>query len=405
VRAIPILIISDGPDRQTGLSRICRDLAVLLARMPEYRVATLGLGALGSRQLPFQQYAIQQTSQLLWGSNCIEHVWGDFAGRERGVVFTIWDASRLTWFGLPRTLPDGDLKSFLSSHHFAKWGYFPIDGYGPGGRLSGMTRDTIAGFDRVLTYTKWAEGVVRGSLGDDASNCRALTWLPHGLNLDRWTIRSRDEARLRMSASWHQHDVIVGINMTNQPRKDWGLAAATCAGLREKVRNLRLWWHTDLVERHWSLPALVTDFGLSDITEITTSLSDDDLAWAYNACDLVMLPSLGEGFGYPVFEALACGTPVLTGDYAGCADVLSQCWQGDNDGAHDFLIPPREYRLDTLYNVLRPVFAPEDWVAGAERIIAMLWERDALRASVAHLGWTNLYAVWERWFKEGVAIV
>lgn len=399
MKAVPILVISDAPDRSTGLSRICRDLCELLSHMPQYRVGSLGLGALGSRQLPWQQYAIQQTSQLLWGSNCIERVWSDFAGRERGIVFTIWDASRLTWFGLPGTLPDGDLKSFLASHHFAKWGYFPIDGYGPGGRLSGMTRDTIAGYDRVIAYTKWAEGVVRTSLGDDGAARRALTWLPHGLNLERWAIRDRQEARVRMTPQWHEHDVVVGVNMTNQPRKDWGLTAATCATLRTSVKNLRLWWHTDLAERHWSLPALITDFGLSDITLITSDLSDDDLAWAYNACDLVLLPSLGEGFGYPVFEALACGVPVLTGDYAGAADVIRQCWPEDGE-AEEFLVPPREFRLDTLHNVLRPVFAPEEWVTSATRSLGMLWKREALRASVAHLGWTNLASVWTRWFEE-----
>jgi glycosyltransferase involved in cell wall biosynthesis len=37
-----------------------------------------------------------------------------------------------------------------------------------------------------------------------------------------------------------------------------------------------------------------------------------DLAGAYNAMDVFVLPTKGEGFGMPLVEAQACGTPVIT---------------------------------------------------------------------------------------------
>jgi glycosyltransferase involved in cell wall biosynthesis len=40
------------------------------------------------------------------------------------------------------------------------------------------------------------------------------------------------------------------------------------------------------------------------------------LAAVYRRCDLVLQPSEAEGFGLPVAEALACGTPVLASDIA-----------------------------------------------------------------------------------------
>lgn len=39
---------------------------------------------------------------------------------------------------------------------------------------------------------------------------------------------------------------------------------------------------------------------------------DDDLPFVYGASKLFLFPSLSEGFGMPVIEAMACGTPVIT---------------------------------------------------------------------------------------------
>ena len=41
-------------------------------------------------------------------------------------------------------------------------------------------------------------------------------------------------------------------------------------------------------------------------------VSDEDKSALYSAADLFAFPTLYEGFGVPVLEAQACGTPVLT---------------------------------------------------------------------------------------------
>lgn len=53
----------------------------------------------------------------------------------------------------------------------------------------------------------------------------------------------------------------------------------------------------------------------------TGFVPDEQLALLYRRCALFAYPSLGEGFGLPVLEALAAGAPVLTSDRSSLPEV------------------------------------------------------------------------------------
>jgi glycosyltransferase involved in cell wall biosynthesis len=50
-------------------------------------------------------------------------------------------------------------------------------------------------------------------------------------------------------------------------------------------------------------------------------LSTHDLQLLYSTTDLFVFPSLYEGFGMPVLEAMACGAPVVTSNSTALAEV------------------------------------------------------------------------------------
>jgi len=56
--------------------------------------------------------------------------------------------------------------------------------------------------------------------------------------------------------------------------------------------------------------------------EIRGGLSDAQLAADLKQCDLVALPSIAEGFGLVILEAMACGVPVLCTTSTGGADFI-----------------------------------------------------------------------------------
>lgn len=53
-------------------------------------------------------------------------------------------------------------------------------------------------------------------------------------------------------------------------------------------------------------------------------VSDEDMPSAYSAADAFVFPSLGEGFGIPLIEAMACGTPVVASNVSCIPEVAGE---------------------------------------------------------------------------------
>lgn len=100
------------------------------------------------------------------------------------------------------------------------------------------------------------------------------------------------------------------------------------------------------------------------------SLTDDELARAYSGAEVLVYPSLYEGFGLPPVEAMACGCPVITTDHGSLQEVVG-----------DAAITVSGRDVDALRKALTavrdPVIRSKLIGAGLERAKVFRWERMA----------------------------
>lgn len=74
-----------------------------------------------------------------------------------------------------------------------------------------------------------------------------------------------------------------------------------------------------------ALLRLATRHGLTDRVIVLPPLNPADLTTVYRRARLLLFPSIAEGFGLPVLEALACGTPVLIADRSPMREIAGGC--------------------------------------------------------------------------------
>jgi glycosyltransferase involved in cell wall biosynthesis len=148
---------------------------------------------------------------------------------------------------------------------------------------------------------------------------------------------------------------------TLEPRKGHDLLLRALARMRLAVRHVV--FAGPLNGRAEELRRLAAGLGLEQRLTILGRVPDSVLAGLYRDAALLCMPSLSEGFGLPVLEALAAGVPVLASDVPAIREVA---------GDAAVLVPPGD--VDSLAGALERVLAND-------RLLSDLRRRGPARAS------------------------
>jgi glycosyltransferase involved in cell wall biosynthesis len=130
------------------------------------------------------------------------------------------------------------------------------------------------------------------------------------------------------------------------------------------IAGAKGWYYREIFAR-------VTALGLGERVILPGFVPSDDLPWWYRGAELFVYPSLFEGFGLPVLEAMACGTPSITSRASSLPEVA---------GDAAVLVDPND--TGQLARAMRQVLTTPELAgrlraAGPRRAALFSWDRTA----------------------------
>ena len=204
---------------------------------------------------------------------------------------------------------------------------------------------------------------VRELLGVPAARVHAV---PSGIDASRFAVPPKERLRARLSELGLQGRYILFVGNLI-PRKN-------VRRLLEAFRTVRAEAGVDLVLAGADLMGLPPAEGVRRFGE----LADDDLACLYAGAAALAFPSLYEGFGFPILEAMACGCPVVTSDRGSMREIGGEAVLGVNPES----VPSIAGGLLSVVTDARAAEALR--AAGRSRVKQFSWEQTA-RATLAVL--------------------
>jgi glycosyltransferase involved in cell wall biosynthesis len=163
-------------------------------------------------------------------------------------------------------------------------------------------------------------------------------YVPHGVDTSVYKPRNRNVAREQGGIPKDAFLVgMVAANKGRPSRKAFSQALQAFRQLLDKRENSYLYLHTQLNPNFAGgedLPALLD---VLEIPEDHVRKADqyamgfnpyppEAMAQLYSAMDVLLSPSMGEGFGIPILEAQACGTPVIVQDFSAMTELCGAGW-------------------------------------------------------------------------------
>ncbi len=150
--------------------------------------------------------------------------------------------------------------------------------------------------------------------------------------------------RDKLSTKWNPENRPFLLNLANTawPRKNFLFLIELLKDLKSQIPNILL----IQVGPIWSMEHKnkIAEYNLGHHIKHLENLSADEVVQLYQVADLYLHPSTYEGFGYPLLESVACGTPFLASNI----DVFSELLP-----AHKGLL---ELRPQTWTELIKTIF-------------------------------------------------
>ena len=286
--------------------------------------------------------------------------------------------------------------------------YSPVES----GPIAPEIMKRLGGVSRYVVFTEYGRREIESALrtvreNDPAFEFPNLEVIPHGVATEKFfPMPDKAEARRRMRLDDDAHrDAFIVLNANrNMPRKRIDLTIHGFALFaKDKPADVKLYLHMATEDTGWNVLILAKRYGIFDrliMTQADNSrptFSDEQLNYLYNACDVGITTTTGEGWGMPSFEHAATRAAQVIPRHTSLADlwkdaaefidpVMTLTWPGNLTHAH--------------------IVTPEGVAAALQRLYEDDAQRNALAAAAYHnatrpeLSWSAISSRWQRLFDE-----
>lgn len=209
-------------------------------------------------------------------------------------------------------------------------------------------------------------------------------YIPHGIEREMWKPTA---SGVRAQMSIPDDAFLVMMNAANikaphVDRKAWDANLRAFAAFAREHADVYLFLNTDPARYGgFPIPSFLKFVGLPEertrITDVMAYrnglISSETVAELYTAADVLLACSMGEGFGLPVAEAMACGTPAIVTDFSAQPELVGDTgWKvpflpyWDTEQKADFAWPD----VDGIVEALEEAYAERGTAKARERSAA-----------------------------------
>lgn len=271
--------------------------------------------------------------------------WGDIPVLPKGLLPYGQDiaAAHANYFEIRYILSLVDAWVFNNSPFYeslinerVRWlAWFPVDS----DPLPPPVLEAVRRAYKRIVFSRFAERMVN----DAGLDCH---YIPHGINTKALYPLPMSEARkhLRDFVRIPVPDdaFLVGMVAANKgfpSRKAFAEQIQAFSIFKKKHSDALLYLHTSDGEmgefQGVNLPEYIASVGLRVGKDVLfpprynyfMGFPDEFMRNLYSAMDVHLLASTGEGFGIPIVEAQACGTPVIVGDWTAMPELCFSGWK------------------------------------------------------------------------------
>lgn len=171
-------------------------------------------------------------------------------------------------------------------------------------RFAAQAREAAAGADRIIAVSAFTAGQVERYLGVPKDRIRVVH---HGVPARVIPDVAREKVVLCVGAIQRRKNQARLVRAFRAMPKDWTLVLAGSEGFEAGETR-----------------EAIAASGCTERIRVTGYLSDAEIGAWYGRAGIFAFPSLDEGFGMPVLEAMAAGVPVIAGNRSALPEVCGE---------------------------------------------------------------------------------